>query len=654
MIDTISIRIHGINDLKKSTASEIKAVQDSKLNLLLPVHNELYIKMLKYKGRYYSSKANKVVENNNTSLLNQEEYNLMNFEDKFSKHLQIRDVMTMSDENYTKTFFKSVNGKFSLTSGYSGITFNINDNQGFIQLQWSVPKHVFGHSLGQFVTQKYNDDYIKDFSNLGKMKYHKLKAYDRFISHVESFLSDVCFFFGLNGAINMNYVELMRIDFCFNQYFLNKTESLKYLDRLKSVHDTRHRNKINTQVYKTSLAVTTAMGLYFKIYHKGTEYVNSKSGDLAKHIAVNNKMLEKHLSNKQQLILERNISTLDKIWNDIDENGKIKGLKKESHKNLRNLVQLNLKYGMFNIPFFKRETDKILRYELSVKGSYLSYVYKRKVFRKHCDIHTDNYGIYIKVKKILDARNSNTSIEDVSRLEYKRYHSISKWLNTKTCLMLGSSRLMIRNDTYGAVDLNKGKYNITKFETGASFLDGTGVNQFSHDMFNVLLDKFLGYHKAYQAEIWNKSDNINMFINDYNKDVVKRQQNYNKQFNFLTFDGFGNKMMKGKSPVKAIHLLKRKDLLALRLKKVNQIVFTALLQKLKEGKTLKIIRYEMNLSDNQYFRIKEDLKMLGFKENSVFVDTNIDTDKTFNTYYRKLETDNYFINHYTYESSKKE
>lgn len=117
-------------------------------------------------------------------------------------------------------------------------------------------------------------------------------------------------------------VEINRIDFCYNQVFNSKIDALSYLEEQKKmVIDTAISEKNRYNNYGTTIAYTTRR-YSFKVYHKGTEFAKNDYKELVKN------------GNKTNIPLQE----------------------------------------------FLDESDKILRYELTFRSSYMSYLMQHYFF----------------------------------------------------------------------------------------------------------------------------------------------------------------------------------------------------------------------------------------------------------------------------------
>jgi len=121
---------------------------------------------------------------------------------------------------------------------------------------------------------------------------------------------------------NKKYIEIRRLDICYNQYFPTKSDALAYLDQQKKLSLKRRKKQKHikeTNNYTTTLAFTASNNSYFKIYHKGSEYSKS-DGDLKKHLELNKEFIDNlNLKEKYQKIYEKHQK---EIWGLFQAKGK--------------------------------------------------------------------------------------------------------------------------------------------------------------------------------------------------------------------------------------------------------------------------------------------------------------------------------------------
>lgn len=218
-------------------------------------------------------------------------------------------------------------------------------------------------------------------------------------------------------------VEINRIDLCYNQFFDTKASALAYLEEQKKLLLKYARSsKNNYRSYDTSLMYVTRR-YSFKIYHKGTEF---KAHDL--------KQLEK--SNPFQYPLE----------------------------------------------YFGNHADTILRYEMTFRSSYLSYLMQHYFFTSEA--------------KSMYAEYSNHSVPLIWQdLIKKGYHKVyENYCRTGKFFTLQSIYDINQSNFVGRFfEHNTSKNNLTK-----DYYNILDTVTFDRSIFSMLFNTFWDKVKQYQ------------------------------------------------------------------------------------------------------------------------------------------------------------
>jgi hypothetical protein len=645
MIDTVKIRIHGINDIKSGLQSEINKANGFDEDFILPHHNLLYRRMLQYKGKHSSRQVTRTRVRHEVNDLTDAEYFKLNFDKKLTHHFQSRDLLSFTEEKDTKTIFKNVTGKYEVPSSYAGVVYNVNDNQGFIEFQFSVPKYLFGHSLGQFVPQVDSDLYSYNARIGATWRFQAKFLYSRLMTFIKKFLEDVEAMFGIDKPIVMHYVELMRVDLCFNQYFEDKATAMKYVECLKKINHKRYKvGQKAPAEYNTSLEYTASDGSYFKVYHKGAEYSNSPYGDLKKHDAVNRRYTDNYEAKMRPDLRKIYGECKDVVFEAINARARdtpyvMDEALKERVKEVVHGVNRRLP---FNVNFFKTEMDKVLRYEISLKGTFLSYAYKTKVFRKDCPVHRTWFDRYKRTKSIYDARNQNLSTQEVSSLDNKNYRMFHRWINRKSALLLTDNVNLRRFENDGNIDMQNNGYKLTRYQMAYTSLVNIDVGIFSEDMLFHCVKRFQKHVRYYQVDALTSYENLMKRIENHNNSVDARVALYNEENHYRTISANGRPLIKGNRIIKkATQLLPRLELCKKGLKKVSAMYIATLVTLLKKGKSMAMVRDEMNLSKDQWYRLKMDLRNFNITEQSLIEPQPVETCTDWREYYNRCERKDY-------------
>lgn len=230
-----------------------------------------------------------------------------------------------------------------LTKNNPSSNYDINifcDPQGNrVVFEFSLPKYFYGTNVLQLVMNPGESD----FYYCDNFKVHTDQAYDRLMRCIHAFFS-VEF-----PTVKVDYtkVKILRIDVCFNQVFHSKADALTYLKYMTRVPKKYSRTGRSTNNYKdllpenggalqdrvTGISEPGGREYHFKVYHKGTEYTKN---DRREHEKFNEKQAKKRYPKK-----------------------------------------------LFNVEELQDLADRTLRYELTVRPAYMSYLYAQKVLRKN-------------------------------------------------------------------------------------------------------------------------------------------------------------------------------------------------------------------------------------------------------------------------------
>lgn len=224
----------------------------------------------------------------------------------------------------------------------------INKERDFIELSFSVPKYIFGTNVLQFVHHPWDKSFA--FHQNSSLKYNMSTSFARLSSFIRIFFKSE---FPEEPVIDFRDVEVNRLDLCFNQVFHSKEHALEFLEMQKTLQRKHTRTNSNKyREYESSfMYVTDRYSL--KVYHKGYEYAK----------------------------------------NDKNEHFKINELRRKD---------------IFDIKELQSFSDKMLRYEVTLRKSMLSYLYNQHIFRQRCPEHKALFRTYKEVEKI-NAANDRIS-----------------------------------------------------------------------------------------------------------------------------------------------------------------------------------------------------------------------------------------------------
>jgi len=319
----------------------------------------------------------------------------------------IKNSPAINGKNYIDYFWNSKTGTHLIhyrsqeklnNSGHYYFNAFENVDRNFLEFNFSIPKYIFGTNVFMFCEHYKSKNF--NYSRNSLLDYNLKCAYERLILFIRDFFSRE---FVFENMIDLSEVEINRIDLCFNQVFFDKSYALEYLEYQKKLRKKNLNIKSNNfREYETSLMYSTKR-YSVKIYHKGTEYAKH---DRKEHLRIN----------------------------------KEKGRE------------------YFDIEGLQSFSDKMLRYEVTVRDSMLSYLYNHKLFRKNCPVHKARYEVYKKVeaaklKNERIAKRTGTYKIDFFKKKYIENHpyliidkndliihkKMSRLLNHNRCFLLKSN-----------------------------------------------------------------------------------------------------------------------------------------------------------------------------------------------------------------------
>lgn len=255
-------------------------------------------------------------------------------------------------------------GKFnvdfnSLKSNHYSIAYKIDEKGDFIDFNLSIPKYLYGNNIQMFIDHSLKNRHLSVFQTMKDALSKSYAATMRFIGfffkqEFKSLSSESGLFW------DETCLEIVRVDFCYNQFFSSKAEALQYLNDVKPIAKKFLRQTSQHTVFQTSISwVTDAYS--FKIYHKGTEY--DQVGDKRRHIGFNKQYWSKR-------------PDLDSFVTGFDEHGR-----PVTQRRSKNALD-----GVFDVNFFQKVSDKILRYEMTFRNAYMDYIYKNRDISKKYNI----------------------------------------------------------------------------------------------------------------------------------------------------------------------------------------------------------------------------------------------------------------------------
>lgn len=194
-------------------------------------------------------------------------------EKEFVKKLTLQNYF--KDHESGKTFQQTYRN-FIRTYHYA-IAYGIFDNRDFIEFNFSIPKYLYGNNVMQFVPhyfdKEYTNTFTQDWNELIPIVYKRLRRFLLWFFEKE-----------LGGLVNPYFVQVARLDICYNLIFNTPDDAKTYLAdvkriRKKYLRDTSvHVNNYHSGVYFPSTDYT------LKVYHKGSEFKKKQAGPLLKQL----------------------------------------------------------------------------------------------------------------------------------------------------------------------------------------------------------------------------------------------------------------------------------------------------------------------------------------------------------------------------------
>jgi hypothetical protein len=257
-----------------------------------------------------------------------------------------------------------VHNRFSPSSHYS-LKAYINPIKDCIVYEFSVPKYFFGTNVLMALPMPNEPNYFYIKGGNDTFEYIRKTYYNNIAKYIQGFFK----FEYPECEIDYTDVEIVQFDICWNQVFNDKRDSLKYLEHQKAIKKNYLRPDSRFYMnYETSIFYGGS-GYKAEIYHKGSEYAKN---DRKKHEKINERYQKK-------------------------------GLK-----------------PVFNVDAIQALADRTLRYEVSLRGEKLSYLFNEHIFRSG----SKSFQV---LKKIFNKVSSKVASKNVT--QYSDFAEIVKEFN---------------------------------------------------------------------------------------------------------------------------------------------------------------------------------------------------------------------------------
>lgn len=353
-----------------------------------------------------------------------------NRKDTFVKFFDIEDLQGFSGQKQAemikygdsgKLMLKDSRGQKHIKSSHYFLAYSLNREKDFIEFNFSIPKYLYGTNIAQFVTHPQYRDFV--LFRHKEIQFQSKFLYDRFIKFLEKFFEKE---FGYlepeKRIINYDELELVRIDLCFNQVFNSKEDAMGYLNAQKLINKKHQRqNSDLMDNYQTGISYR-GENFSFKIYHKGSEY---SKNDKKQHIKLNKDLnLEKSkLEEDPNSFLLNN--EFDVKYKSPDLNQRFKNELMARGYTDKEIAEArtdpNYRYNYFDTEYLQKFSDRILRYEITIRNSYMSNIYKRKVFKKSNEIYQEELKKYRELHSKTKSGSELVKIDQEDRTFYKTF-----------------------------------------------------------------------------------------------------------------------------------------------------------------------------------------------------------------------------------------
>lgn len=371
---------------------------------------------------------------------------------------QRQEMFTGQINKYDNHEMLLIKGKIHVPTWSYDINYRCFDDR--IDIEFSLPKFIYGTNVLEL-----------------RSHYFKLKMnpYELLTKSIKKFFS--VYFTG--HKIDYGGISVSRWDFCYNQVFESKEQSLQALAFIKK----KYSKKTDTQNYETSF-IALSKSKYFKIYHKGSEFAKH---DYFKVKGYHNNF--QYLSDKtlryEKKITPKNLA----YWYNVNivfgtHSEEVKKYKAANSKGLKTKQQ---RRDFELVPKFTLGTSKMLGYT-KITEFVFNHLYT--IFR---DDIKSKYSI------------GNTSLD---RLE----HETIKEENPKNKTM--KIRILSLIKVFGSIEKAIEKKAISR-STGYNYK--TFMNQTNLSTTNVKSNIFQCWtSERYFNEVWKQGININKLTQDLN------------------------------------------------------------------------------------------------------------------------------------------
>jgi hypothetical protein len=421
-----------------------------------------------------------------------------------------------------------------LKSSHYSIAYKIDYLRDFISFNISVPKYIYGTNilLYNIAPSDKRFDYSKHSALSVNLRDSYKKLYHFFNKFFKAEFGEI--------EVHPKYIEVNRIDICYNQVFDSKEDSLEYLNQLRKLRKKFARAGSNySRDWQTSIMYKTDR-YSFKVYHKGSEF------------------------------------------------------KKNDGKKLRELVESGA--ASFDVPYYQTFADKILRYEMTFRNSYMSYLYMNKLFRVDCHIWEAGLKLWKTAKaKKANADNYMKFRAALTAEEKRLIDYVNSFINKTKNFYLASDATGLR------FDLETDPHTFSQWPGKPERFYAPAL--FSPELFDLLAARFLGILEEFKLEL--KEDTTS---------VLRKLESRNARIDSL------------RNTAKSVGVTKDNSLYSELGRKISPAKIKVALNML-EGSTYEEVAASGIFSARTWLNIRNDLKELGVSQtslNSISVRADLD------------------------------
>jgi hypothetical protein len=161
---------------------------------------------------------------------------------------QTDTMFQMKKTEYENYELLVLNGSMKTPSYSYNIHYRIYDER--VEIEFSLPKYFYGTNIFE----------LRSHSN----RANPIQIYDALMLGTKIFFEEMFF----NVRMDWGAIEILRWDYCYNQVFDTKKQSLEALKYIKL----KHQSKGDKLSFETGFVELTKSN-YLKIYHKGEEFI---------------------------------------------------------------------------------------------------------------------------------------------------------------------------------------------------------------------------------------------------------------------------------------------------------------------------------------------------------------------------------------------